>query len=151
MTVDVPAFPHCDPTTQRCTFNFVCSLSLVTKVTDLGNCWSTFPSKCSGINTKCGLLQSYHLNWDNRSWSQIISYQFTACQMWHSIISICSQDVSFLSPSAPTWLPDPLTSTPYCTVVKSGGVGEFDFQVWILSIWGKSNLREKKVLEGGSG
>jgi len=73
-----------------------------------------------------------------------MSYQFTACQMWHAIISIRSQDVSFLSPSPPTWLPDPLTSTPYCTVVKSGGVGEFDFQVWILSIWGKSNLRRKK-------
>jgi len=136
---------HSHTVTRNSTVYFeLCLFSLVSEATDLGNRLSTFPSQRSGINTKCGLLQSYNLKWHNKSRSCIMSYQFTACQIWHAIISIRNQDVSFLSPSPPTWLPDPLTSTPYCTVVKCGGVGEFDFQVWILSIWGKSNLRKKK-------
>jgi hypothetical protein len=31
--------------------------SLVSEATELGNRWSAFPSKLSGVNMKCGLLQ----------------------------------------------------------------------------------------------
>jgi hypothetical protein len=106
-----------------------------------------FPSKCwmwSRIKTKYLLLKWRHWN-EVELLPAVIS--FTACHIWDAIIPIHSQERAFLPTLAPLWLPDPPPPipSPGGNAVKSIGVGEFDFQVWILSIWGKSNLRKEKI------